>query len=674
MKGTIFRFTCGVFFLMLCLSSLAIAQSAFTGTSGNISRESLGLYGGQAEDLAIGSNGYLYLALNSPNGIFCSTDGATTWTGPPEGSDLGDVCDVEIGSNDSTIFIIGGIQLYKSIDAGQSFTELTIPGVASDFGQTMVYSNGTLLVAFRDGTIYKSSDEGASFTNITLSTGVTSILALAASPSAGIFYALASNGSTVTVFKSMNSGSTWTEVGATLNCTNCTELRVNPNDATQLVTTGLNVAKITDDDCSTWSDITPTPGMASSSISFIGTRLYIGSKYTEDGGTTWNEINEEVTSSDTELFSLITSDPNDPNTLYMVSLRGFAKSTDGGANWSDSVEGILGVVVNDIAQSTDKNTVYLAVTAGIAKSIDFTTGPTWSYPIDVTGNGSAMNAVLLIDPTAPDTVLAGAGRIYLSNNGGTSWTEATISSSNFGNSDSVTDFAMTSNGDIIATFSADIASGGVLISTDSGSTWSDLSLTGNPPANTVATLGNTVIVGTGSESDLDPSKRGIFVYDGSSWTEISGDIDDQVINNLLVDTATSTIYAAAGETSEGSVYRSYDSGSTWEDLLNNGLPADGWFHSLALDPSNTSIVFAASGRPAGNAVIMKTEDGGDSWVTHYTALKDEIPYAMLVDGLMVGFNTGIYSFESTSSAPDGGSSTGNTSSSSSTCFIATLLY
>ena len=63
----------------------------------------------------------------------------------------------------------------------------------------------------------------------------------------------------------------------------------------------------------------------------------------------------------------------------------------------------------------------------------------------------------------------------------------------------------------------------------------------------------------------------------------------------------STAYAVSGESSQGSVYRFTDGGSTWTDLIGNGLPSDGWFYSLAVDPSNTDIVFAASWRPAANA-------------------------------------------------------------------------
>jgi photosystem II stability/assembly factor-like uncharacterized protein len=631
------------------LISDAAAQSSFSGTSGEVSRHNLGLEGGRAEDLAIASNGNLYIALSSPNGIFCSTDGATSWMSPPAGSDLGNVIAVDVGEDENTAYLIGGIELYKTSDACATFEQLTPSEEApSDFGQTLVYGGGILLAAYRDGTVYRSADGGATLTNVTLDSSVTEVLNLTSSPTSGTFYALAEAGGNKTIYRSTDSGSTWSDIGATLGCSQCRELAVDPTNAAHLVATGLGIAKSSTDGGGSWSDISPA-GMAATTPSFIGSRLCIGSKYTDDGGSSWNDINNGSTRS-TELFNLMTQDPVTPTTLYMVSLRGLAKSTDGGATWTDLVSGITGVQVNGIAQSADKNTVYLAATAGLARSTDFTTGPTWTHPIDVTGNGNTISAVMIPDPSSPETVLAapGAGRgIYKSPDGAASFSQQTITAASYGSGASVSDFAKTDAGTLVATFiDTDSRTGGALVSTDNGATWTDLSLLNNAPANTVVTLGNDILVGAGHERESSSSMRGIFRYDGSSWTEITDpDVDGELINDLLAVDA-STVYAASGETSRGSVYRSTDGGLTWEDLKENGLPSDGWFHSLAANPDDPRTIYAASGRPAGNAVIMESNDGGDTWDTYYAGLKDEVPYAMLFDGLMGGFNTGLFSFES----------------------------
>jgi len=776
MKKKAFQFIWGSIFLIFWWSSLVCAQSAFTGTSGTITRQSLGLYGGHAEDLAIASNGNLYLALNSPNGCFCSTNGAASWYGPPTGSDFGSVSAVEIGETDDTIYIIGGIKLYKSTNACGTFDELTIQGVTSDFGQTMGYyddgSQPVLLISYRDGTIYKSTDYGSSFTNITIDANVSSILELAASPTGGTFYALTvDTSSTVTIYRSIDYGNTWNNIGTSLNCNDCDTFKVNPSDANEFVaagldSSGLTTVHISTDGGSTWTDVSTNHGGGIKQfISFDGSRIYVGSKYTDDDGANWTDYNDSITSSDTGLLGFFTKDPNSSTTLYMNSMRGFAKSTDGGATWSDSVTGLFGVVVSDIAQASDKDIVYLAVTGGIAKSVDFTVAPTWTHPLLLTSSGDTALAVLIVDPyntthTTQIVLASSAAGISRSIDGGSNWSQSTISTS-LSHGNAVTDFARGALA-IYATYkNVDVDTGGVLYSNDNGTTWTDMSLTNNAPANTVATLanympltgtltftngstsvtgsgtnflsevipgdviildadanavhtqpvawavvdsvssntaitlgdsyngtggsgagskvsGDIIIVGAGEESNTSTSLRGIFTttFDGTSWTwtEITDvDIDGHLINDLVVVASayTSTIYASSGETDKGSICRSTDGGSSWDDLMSvgTGLPSNGWFHSLAVDTSNTDIVFAASGRPASAAEIYRTVDGGSNWSLYHTALVDEAPNAMLVDGLMVGFNTGLFSFEQSPVPPTSGSEGGGGA-----CFIFTAAH
>jgi|GEM_PF-3335645 len=760
------RFVTIFFFLLLVTLRApfqAWPQSSFTGSNGNVNRTSLDLYGGHAEDLEIASNGNLYIALNSPNGIFCSTDGGVNWSGPPAKSDFGNVAAVEVGETDNTIYIIGGIKLYKSANAGSTYSELTITGMPSNFGQAMAFAFNTLLVAYRDGTVSRSIDYGTTITNVTVHSSVATINDLAASPTTGTFYALATDTlNSVTIYRSTDWGATWTDVGTSFSGDSCTNLAVNPSDANEILATGLDTVMITTNGSTTWTDVSSNhDGSIKQDITFDGSRIFVGAKYSDDDGLTWANYNDGILSSDTQLLSFFTPHPLISTSLYMTSMRGFARSTDGGSIWLDAVSGVFGVVVNDIRQAADKDIVYLAVTAGIAKSTNFTyaSGPTWNYPMPVTSGGDSPHAVFIVDPfnsnAALQTVLAAAaGGILRSTDGGTTWNQTTISPG-LNNRDAVVDFAGLSFGGIVAVFAnGDSYSGGMLVSTDDGVNWSHNSPVELPPGNDVATVavysaltgtvtmtngstavtgsgtaflteltagdvilldddstsvpipwavvaivtndtalileegyngaggsdaasvvsGDTAVIGTGHENNATSTLRGIFTYDGSTWTDVSGTVDDKPINDVAVACSSSgnAVFAASGEGSQGSVYLSTDAGATWTDLGSYGLPSDGWFHSLAIDPDDTDIVFVATGRPAGSAVLWQTTDGGSSWNSYYTALTDEAPNVMLVDALTVGFDTGVFEFTTRNLSPS--SSASSSSSGGSGCFVATAAF
>ncbi|RME57425.1 MAG: hypothetical protein D6780_08435 [Candidatus Dadabacteria bacterium] len=620
---------------------------AFTGVSKSVSRKNLNLYGGRVEALAIASNGNLYAAVGAPNGIFCSSDGASSWSAPPAGSDFGNVIDLAVGSDPNTVYFIGGIKLYKTDDGCQTFSEIVPSSGVSNFDQSIAFAHNVLLVAFRDGTLYKSSDNGATLVNVTVSSSVSRILDIAPSPVSGEFYVLVSESGAVKIYKSSDSGDTWSAVTTDLSCNDCNKLGVSPSDSSVLVVTGIDKVYISTDSGATFKDVSPS-GAANTAISFVGSRIYVGSLYTEDNGSTFTDLNSTVTSKDSSLWGPIVQDPSNSSILYIGSLRGVAKSEDSGSTFTDSVEGMVGVTVSSIAQSTDKDTVYLAATGGLAKSTDFTSGPTWTYPIDVTGSGDTPTAVFLPDPSTPNTVLVAVfNGIYRSTDGGSTFSAATISSSNFGGRDNVMAFAKTSDGTLYAAhLNSDNNTGGVLVSSDGGVSWSDFSLPNSAPANDIVAVGDTLLVGVGTENSSDSTSRGIYRWDGSSWTQLSGDFDGHLIQDLDVAKSDSNIvYAVSGDGTSAGVFKSTDGGATFSEVGSSDLPTDAWYRAVGIDPSDADVVYVASGRPAANGVIYKSSDGGNSWSKFADTLVDEVPKAMVIDGPLMGSATGLNSFE-----------------------------
>ncbi|MCI5064353.1 hypothetical protein MRY87_01365 [bacterium] len=621
-----------------------LAQNAFEGSQGDVSRSALPIYGGGVEDFAVASNGDLYAGLGSPNGIFCSSDGAATWSGPPTGSDFGSISAVAAGGDNDTVFFIGGIDLYRSTDGCQSFEELTSSSETNDFGQSLVFSNGTLMVAFRDGTVEVSTDNGESFTNRTVDAALTSLSALAAGTTAGTFFALGSSEGSTKLFRTTDSGVNWTELHTFTSERN--ELGVSPEDEDIIVASSNDGVEVSTDGGTSFAERTP-PGLSTNSIRFVTinstAQIAIGSHLSTDNGATWSDLNNTA-ESESVLKGHIVADPSNASTFYMSSNRGIVKSLDSTENWTDVVTGMLGVQIGAIAQGTDKNILYLAGLGGIARTTNYLEGSEaeWEYPLDVDGQGTAPTALLIPDPETPSTLLAAAfGKIFRSTTSGDSWSEMDTSGA-LENRDEVVDFAMLENGTYYAAFNnADDNSGGVAVSTDNGATWTDASLPNDPPVNTLLAVENTLFAGVGAENSDGATQRGIYRLASESWTQLSGAIEGKKINDLAWNET--RVFASAGDVSDGGLYASEDSGDSWSDL-SAAFTESRCLQTLAVNPENLSEVYVAFGCPAGTAVVYQSSDGGTTWETFYTGLKDEVPAAMLFDDLIVGLNTGAYEF------------------------------
>ncbi|MFA5996028.1 MAG: hypothetical protein WCW27_06175 [Patescibacteria group bacterium] len=614
-------------------------SSAFEGDQAGASRSSLNLYGGYVEDFAIDTAGTVYAALNSANGIFTSTDRGETWHGPAAGTDVGTVADVEVSNTAGTAFIIGGIKLYKTTDSGSTWnvvTGSTGDSQSDNYGQAMIYKSGTLLVAKRDGSLDRSTDNGTTFSKITLS-GSTGTISAFAAGTTNEFYLIISSGSDTTLYHSTDAGVTWSSATVTGVFSN---VAVNPANTNVIVLSGSNNASYTTGGASgTWQAMILANG-ATASIAFTDSKLYIGSSWTTDYGAAWHNLASEATHYDTILKgNHVMIDPNDAtyNTMYIDSGRGIARSDDAGANWYDKVEGLQGVTVNAIAQSADKTTVWLAAQGGLAKTTNFTdTAPTWQFPILPHTNVDFTTAVW-VSPLDSNIVLAaGVSVLYRSTDGGSTW----LNVASFANNGNATDIIANADASEINVSYQDTqsVSGGVLRSVDAGATWTELGLTA--PVNALAlSAGGTLYAGAGIEQSSVTTTRGIYVYNGSTWSQITG-TENYLVNDLL--TIGQNLYAAAGETSGGAVLRSSD-GVTWE-VLAGGLPTDGWFHALAADPYDSNAVYVSTARPAGTSYIYKSSDLGDTWNVYYTGLTDEKFNALLFDGLMSGTDTGVYAY------------------------------
>lgn len=612
-----------------------IPTSAFEDNQSASSRTAYELYGGRVEELVVANNGNVYAALNSANGISCSFDNAATWVMPPVGTDIGTVHDVTVGETDDTVYISAGIKVYKSEDACASWEELA--SGSGDYSLNgVVYAHDTLLAGTRSGVVDVSTDGGVSFTAVDIN-GATGFSDIVASPTTNEFYALATIEGGTALYKSSDAGQTWLSLNKTGEYT---YVSVDPTDANRIILTSTSSAEITSNGGQSWTILTNDVRM-SSDISFIGSTIYIGSLYTSNQGGSWSQLESD----DSEIRGHIVVNPDDSTRLYAASIRGVAVSDDNGVTWNDSVENMLGVNIFDFAQNPEnKDTVLLAAYGGMALTNNFTdANPTWTYPVDITGqdNGDSASAAW-IHPEDSTIFLVGVNQqLWKSADAGTTWQNVAALASN------VQEIARDDTGNSIYAAYADVhaGTGGVLMSQDNGSTWIDLNLP-NAPATNIATYNGQLFVGVGAENITDADKLGIYTYDGTNWTQLEGEVAGSIITDILVSGDTMYVATGGNTNSDNTVFRTTDSAQTWEDLNSNGLPEAGWYHVLAAQPTDSAVIYVVTGRPAGTYSIYKSLDKGAKWNLFYDGLVDEGISSLQFDGLVTGSTVGVFEYVS----------------------------
>lgn len=636
---TITRTAIAVFSFLLYVGSVN-AEASFEGTQNGLTRSSFDLFGGALSDITLDDSGRVYATFGAPNGVFCLENGSSEWTDPPAGSDFGSVAAVATGASPGTAFVIGGTSLFRTTDGCATWTELTGSSGDSQFneyGFRLAFGHGTLLVESRVGGLDRSVDNGESFTAVTVVDGAQEVSAIAVSPTSGEFFTLINTGSETTLFRSNDSGANWTDTGKSGSYA---DVAVDPSNANRIaISTSEGGVELSLDGGSTWNTLSPPP-TSIPRLEFIGTRLYKGDAFTDDT-ISWSLLGETTAGAD-----IVAPIAGNTTILYVGTEAGIAVSNNNGGSFTNTNNGIYAITVQDIAQQADKNIVFLATAQGLATTTNFLSadGPTWVFPVQVS-ESRAHQAVasIHIDRLNSNRLYAGllGGEMYFSADGGSSWTMATIDSIDGAD---ISDIEQTDDGTLYAAFHArgGTNTGGVLQSLDNGANWAIIS-SGfvDIKSNSLAVIGNTIFVGTGSDFDRTNPQNGVHSFDGNTWTKLSGAVDGQLVE-AIVSIGDTLIAASAADSDEsGGVFRSTDGGATWTEVTANGLRngAD-WYRTLAVDPRNTDIIFVAHGRPAGPAEIYYSQDQGVTWGLLYEGLIDEVPAVMLVDDLTIGSGIG----------------------------------
>jgi photosystem II stability/assembly factor-like uncharacterized protein len=284
-------------------------------------------------------------------------------------------------------------------------------------------------------------------------------------------------------------------------------------------------------------------------------------------------------------------DPLMPSTIYTAGPTEdgsvVSRSTDGGAHWTSSSDGLAGLFVSALAgDPKTPSTLYVGAVGadewGVFRSTDG--GQHWNpshagFP-SPPENEAAGKLSLVVDPQTPSTLYAGTVvGVFKSTDGAGSWSAQNTGLSN----PFVTALAIDPRNPAtlyVATL------GGVFKSTDAGAHWTrnDAGLPAEQPSVYALTVDphDSAVVYAGTTAGVFKSTNG-----GASWTFRPGVeiVPEGYVSAVIVEPQNSSILFAASF--GGGVYRSTDGGQTWSPF-NAGL-AGRFLTGLAISPSGACL-------------------------------------------------------------------------------------
>lgn len=245
---------------------------------------------------------------------------------------------------------------------------------------------------------------------------------------------------------------------------------------------------------------------------------------------------------------------------------------------------------------------------------------------------------LTYDPANPDRIFLGtsSGWLYLSTNGGSSWSRF----AHLGTGDYVLDHVQIdpSNSQImyVAAWSAERTGGDLFKTTDGGRTWNAL------PGMHDKSIRAMAIAPSDPKVIVAGALDGVFRSDngGNSWHQISPPNHAEIknIESLAVDPQNpDVVYAGTWHLP----WKTPDGGKTWQHIK-NGVIDDSDVFSIIVDPKSPSVVYASA-----CSGIYKSENGGELFkkaqgipfsarrtrVLHQDPANQNVVYAGTTEGL-----------------------------------------
>jgi len=607
-------------------------------------------------------------------GVFKSTDTGLNWS-PIFDEQLNlSVGDIGIDPQNPDVIYVGtgeangghnnfpGAGMFKSNDAGETWSHIGLDNTAS-IGRIIVHpSNSNVVYAAAVGSyfkpnpergVYKSIDGGDTWENegkpilfVSDSTGAIDLVMHPTNPNI-LFAAMWErvrgartshlNGPTSGVYRTLDGGATWTELG---------EANGLPNSATTTIgRIGLAISQ---------SDPDILFALYNDGSNYIG--LY----KTDDLGDTWEKLDPSNTIRNggggfSWYFGQIRVKPNDPETVYVLDVE-YMHSTNGGTSWQRDRPTNTHVDHHALAfHPNNPDYLILGNDGGINISTDG--GTTWKPPVQLpitqfyeigldatnperlyggtqdngtnrtkTGSLSDWDHIyggdgfyVIVDPTNPDIIYAesqfGALGKWTASDG---WDGATSGIGSEGSNWS-TPVVMDPNDPRTLYYGTNKiyrTTTGAVSDTVGVNAWKAISdkLTTDPASSMLGTVTTIAVAPTNSNYIIagtdDSNVWGTF--DGhDNWVKLSASLPDRWVTRVIFDPKNENIFYVTfsglkWREPQPHVFRTSDRGVTWTDISNN-LP-DAPVNAIAIDNINSNIIYI------GNDVgVFYTTDTGETW-------------------------------------------------------------
>lgn len=568
------QFSKPVFLLFLILPSIVHAQ--WTGTNGP--------EGGYVRSMTVDSSGWIYAA--SHGGVFRSTDSGQNWQEINEGLTNEHLRCIQALPT-GTVLAGSLLGLYRSTNKGDTWT----PVFPQTYGNYDLASDiqGNILLAC-DAGIFRSTDDGENWSS---QSDLMNIYSLAFGDSTVIFAAGYGGG-----FRSMDFGSTWTQLTGGLPSSNLSTVIASSN-GTVFAGSYTNGVYRSTDNGNTWqqrnsglSNLHITAFMFDTPQSVFVSTLGGFFRSTNEGSS-WFQANSGVSPS---YIGILCMAKQGGTLLGGSDGVGVYRSRTGGQNWNRSNSGLVGTVVNALVNGPSGQ-LFAATFGGVF--ITTNGGNDWS----TSNNGISNLFVRTVFVAATGYLFAGTASIggpsesgvYRSVDGGQNWT---WSSAGFAYTwTDIKGFAATSNDQLFVA-----TNDYVYRSTDNGASW--VQSTTGLPTNFIQSIavdpGDGVYVGTLGD--------GIFRSTNGSltWTAINSGLGNLYVDALAIN---SLGYLFAGTNGHG-VFRSTDRGASWEQVL---------IQPPYLSVSNISIneedelYVAISSAENDDIGVWRSTDAGTTW-------------------------------------------------------------
>jgi photosystem II stability/assembly factor-like uncharacterized protein len=556
-------------------------------------------------------------------GVLKSIDGGQTWQAiagpflPPAVNFAGWVTSLSVDPGNSNVIVATGrYGFYRSSDAGLTWSTtlaataqggalVRSPSNPQLLYATMItksagygYGQGGPFGAITTGSggigVYKSTDGGQSWALLPPPAAVpanftNAIVAIDPAQPAVVYSVLmAFPGNIPYLFRSDDSGANWVSV-ATLSAqtTNpfASALAVDPVDSNTLLYGGVAAFRSTDHGA-TWSAL----AFQHADINDIrftadGTQAWIAS----DGGvallsnpkTATAMTNKSQTLGTITFYPGLATDPNNADRVFGGTQDTGGYRRNGPSSWTKvSACGDMGRFVIDPSTS---NNVYGINTAGgfcaggalILRSTDG--GATFNAAVSgmTDGVNATFDPPLVLDPSHPATLYYGSNRVFRSTDAAQTWQAV----------------------------SADLTQGTRPFQTGAGYHLGALAVA----------PGNSDIVYTGAEDGVISRTTNMSAGASATWTNVTtNQLPIRFITHLEVDpTNSSVVYAAfsaynAVGVVPGHVFQSTDAGQNWADISGD-LP-DTPVLDLVVDPAVANTIYVAT-----DASAYWTSNGGKNW-------------------------------------------------------------